>query len=248
MFGENWSNLVRRLRKRDLKKLLIENPSVLRDWLTRYKSKTPTPYDFDTDPLGEVLWDEIGKEFASGHKCPLPALTTPDELAQVIEKITGQFKRLIEKNALCKHLYTDEGKQRPEKFAQLLFYSVADSYCKANNLDLSAEPNAGRGPVDFKMSNGYSTRATVEIKLSSNGGALDGLLCQLPEYSMAEQSIYDCFVLIVVGESRGKVDNIVSVRNKLLKENKLVPNLVIIDAYASYNAESASKLKWPGLW
>ena len=91
-------------------------------------------------------------------------------------------------------------------------------------------------------------RATVEIKLSSNGGALDGILAQLPEYSLAEQSIYDCFVLIVVGPSRSKVDKIVSVRKKLLKKKKDVPNLVVIEAFEAYNAPSASKLRWSESW
>jgi hypothetical protein len=248
MFGENWSNLVRRLRKRDLRRLFIENPAVLKDWLSAYKSKKPDAYDFDSDPLGEIVWDEIGKEFASEYKCTLSNPVSADELARVIGKITSQFKRLIEKNALCKHLYTDSDKQRPEKFAQLLFYAVADSYCKANNLDLSAEPNAGRGPVDFKISGGYNARATVEIKLSSNGGALDGILAQLPEYSLAEQSIYDCFVLLVVGPSKSKVNRIAAMRKKLIKDRKPVPDLVIINAYDAYNAPSASNLHWSESW
>ena len=248
IFGENWSNLVSRLRKGDLKKLFVENPGVLNDWLSVYKSRKPSAYDFSSDPLGEVVWDKLGKEFVSGYRCKLTNPTSGDELAQVIGKITSQFKRLIEKNGLCKHLYTDEGKQRPEKFAQLLFYSVADSYCKANNLDLNAEPNAGRGPVDFKLSRGYHTRATVEIKLSSNGGALDGLLAQLPEYSIAEQSTYDCLVLIVVGPSRSKVDKIEAVRKKLMKEKKQVPNLIVIGAYDANNAPSASNLRWRDSW
>ena len=248
MFGENWSNLVRRLQKRGLRKLFIENPGVLKAWLSEYKSKRPDAYDFDSDPLGEIVWDEIGKEFASEYKCTLPNPASSDELARVVGRMTSQFKRLIEKNGLCKHLYTDNGTQRPEKFAQLLFYSVADSYCKANSFDLSAEPNAGRGPVDFKLSRGYDIRATVEIKLSSNGGALDGLLAQLPTYSLAEQSIHDCLVLIVVGPSRTKVDKMVAVRKKLLREKKQVPDLVIIEAYDACNAPSASKLRWSESW
>jgi hypothetical protein len=162
--------------------------------------------------------------------------------------ITTQFKRLVEINGLSDHLYSDSGKQRPEKFAQLLFYAVADSYCKANNLDLSAEPNAGRGPVDFKLSRGYNVRGTVELKLSSNSKALEGFLVQLPEYTLAEQSVFDCFMIVVVGKSRAKVDAIVDARNKLLKARKMVPQLVVVNAFDAYNTPSASKLWEPPSW
>ena len=247
-FGENWSNLVRRLTKRELRDIFIHHPRLLKEWLKSYKERRPTSYDFDADPLGEVVWDEIGRQFANEHQLQLDEPQSPDELTHVVTQITTKFKRLVEKNGLCKHLYTDDGKQRPEKFAQLLFYAVADSYCEVNNFDLSAEPNAGRGPVDFKLSRGYHQRATVEIKLSSNGKALDGLLAQLPEYSLAEQSIYDCYLLIVVGPSRAKVDEIIAVRNKLLKKGQKVPRFVLVEAYDAYYAPSASKLSYQGSW
>ncbi len=56
-----------------------------------------------------------------------------------------QFKRNLEVNGLKEHLFKKEGfvrKPLHEKYAQLLFYSVADTYCAANNLDLNREPNA----------------------------------------------------------------------------------------------------------
>ena len=248
LLGENWGQLVRDMGKRQIRELLIKRPDVLRELIEQYKQARPEPYDFNDDPLGEVIWEHLGTSFATDNRLKLLKVSTPADLPRTIQLITTQFKRLVEINGLSDHLYSDSGRQRPEKFAQLLFYAVADSYCKANNLDLSAEPNAGRGPVDFKLSRGYNVRGTVELKLSSNSKALEGFLVQLPEYALAEQSVFDCFMIVVVGKSRAKVDAIVHARNKLLKARKTVPHLVIVNAFDAYQTPSASKLWEPPSW
>lgn len=38
-----------------------------------------------------------------------------------------------------------------EKAAQHLFFTMAYSYFKANNLDVTSEADAGNGPVDIKF-------------------------------------------------------------------------------------------------
>jgi hypothetical protein len=60
------------------------------------------------------------------------------------------------------------GSPRPEKAAQRLFFAIAYAYCKANNLDVTPEADTGNGPVDFKVSLGFTGRVLVEIKLSTN--------------------------------------------------------------------------------
>ena len=48
---------------------------------------------------------------------------------------------------------------------QAIFFGVADSYCDANNIDLTKEGNNGRGPVDFKLSRGANDkRITPKIR------------------------------------------------------------------------------------
>jgi hypothetical protein len=57
------------------------------------------------------------------------------------------------------------GGRARDRAAQLVFYGIADAYCSANNLDLSAEPNAGRGPVDFRLA-----RAIIRLRRSATTG------------------------------------------------------------------------------
>ena len=79
-------------------------------------------------------------------------------------------------------------------------------YCLANNLDLSPEPNAGRGPVDFKISRG-NDKTVIEIKLTSNQDTIHGFETQIEEYAKAENTSNKVFLMIDNGHKirAGKV-------------------------------------------
>jgi len=68
-------------------------------------------------------------------------------------------------------------------------------HCKANNIDLSKEANIGRGPVDFKFSQGYTKRVLIEAKLAGNSKFWSGLKTQLPKYLQAEGIEHGIFLV-----------------------------------------------------
>ena len=67
-----------------------------------------------------------------------------------------------------------------EKCVQFILLYGASSFIKANDLDISCEPDEGRGPVDFKISRGQD-KTIVEVKLSSNPQYLHGFTSQRVE-------------------------------------------------------------------
>jgi len=73
---------------------------------------------------------------------------------------------------------------------------------------------------------------------------LDGLLRQLPEYAIAEDSPFNIFLLLIVGPTKSKVGKIKALHRKLRLEGKRVPELIIVDAYVAYEKPSASNLFW----
>src|SRR6202008_2938636 len=93
-----------------------------------------------------------------------------------------------------------QGSPRPEKAAQRLFFAVAHAYCKANDIDLTPEADTGNGPVDFKMSSGFTGRVLVEIKLSTNPKVVAGYAKQLETYKEAEETTRGFYVMIDVGQ------------------------------------------------
>lgn len=103
-------------------------------------------------------------------------------LYDIAKKICYQFKYLIEEKGLWNSLYDDKGNPLNENHSQMLFYGIADTYCKANNIDISRENNNVNGMFDFKLSVRYFNKIVVEIMKSSNSQLLYCYKIQIPIY------------------------------------------------------------------
>ena len=121
---------------------------------------------------------------------------TPEELLAITLEICNAYKSLIENNRMYKLLYNDNGIPKDETAAQLLFYTVAQGYCKQHDVDLNRECDPGIGELDFKLSVGNTSKVVIEMKLSTNSKLLHGFEKQLPAYLRAEETKYGiCLIL-----------------------------------------------------
>ena len=209
-------------------------------FLDMVRSTPARPYDLEGDPDGEVFWRSIAANIAKEVplKISRPTTVNADSVASVVEQIIEQFRFLIEDRRHSEDLYHD-GSPRPEKAAQRLFFAVAHSYCAANNLDITPEPDTGNGPVDFKVSSGFLGRVLVEIKLSTNSKVVDGYTKQLATYLTAEETIVGYYIVIDVGGMGGKDSRLLRVKNEAAQNGRRVPPIVFIDGT---RRRSASKL------
>jgi hypothetical protein len=99
-------------------------------------------------------------------------MAPPTDLASfiaVIEKVIEQYRLFVEGRRGW-YLLWDGAQEKPELAAQLLFYGIARNYCTANGIVIDREVDFGRGPVDFKFSNGYERRAHLEVKTTASSG------------------------------------------------------------------------------
>ncbi|MEZ4721785.1 MAG: hypothetical protein R2813_07925 [Flavobacteriales bacterium] len=128
-------------------------------------------------------------------------LSKKDE-CQIVNDICEQFKQQVENNGLHRLLYENDKKTtKHERVSQKLFFSVAQIFCIANNLDVSPETNSGNGSVDFKFSKGHDIKINVELKLSSSEKLTDGYTRQLEAYNKAEDTNKSFYVVIQVSEN-----------------------------------------------
>lgn len=231
---------VKRPAKYQIRKVLIDKPALLRELIAAYSRANAEPYDFEKDPKGISLWHRASRQLASENPLALPTPTTTAEVHTVVAQICAKFKHLIEQRSLSDLLFDENEKPKPEGASQLLFFGIADSYCVANNLDISREPETGRGPADFKLSRGHRERVIVEVKLSTNAKYLDGLTAQLPTYLNAEGIRSGILILIRVGPNQKRLKTAERVHTELTKAGKRIPELLIIDATKKI---SASKLR-----
>lgn len=230
----------KKLHKSEILSLMHSSMSFRSALVSAYKTMPKQAYDFITDPAGEYAWLAAAREYVAEYPLPLTEfpLNTTDDVLTVTRKICDRFKSLVEDNGLSKLLYNIDGTPKHESAAQLLFYGIADSYCEANNIDLTKEGNNGRGPVDFKLSRGAKDKVVVETKLTSNPQLRHGIETQLPIYMQQEKTKQAIYLVIDTGHSKA-LDNFIRFYNNLGKEIKSKISYLIIDAKSQPSASKA---------
>ena len=136
---------------------------------------------------------------------------------------------MVEDRIYSEELYHD-GKPRAEKAAQRIFFLIAQTFCKANDLDLTPEADTGNGPVDFKISSGFLGRALVEIKLSTNGKLVAGYTRQLEAYATAEEAKLAYYLIVDVGQMGGKYEALMAEKNFMAMKAKPTRPIIVVDA------------------
>jgi hypothetical protein len=171
-------------------------------------------------------------------KIKAPTQPSQKELARVVGEIIGHFQHMVEQNNLWELLWTG-GRPKRERAAQLLFFGVADVFCKANNIDISPETHSGGGPVDFKFSTGYDNRILVEVKRST-GTVVHGYNKQLETYKTAARTDAAIFLVIDVGGMGNKLETIQEVQRQTRDRGDVASEIVVIDATPKASASKRS--------
>ncbi|MET4152220.1 chromosomal replication initiator DnaA [Bradyrhizobium sp. RT7b] len=197
-------------------------------------------YDPNLDALGYYRLKEIltnglpDLKQAAAYNLKLGA----HEIFRVVIDTIELFRRHVEAGNLWEELWVN-GKPKKERASQLIYYAIADCFCKANDVDISPEANMGGGPIDFKFSSGYQARVLVEMK-RSGGTVVHGYEKQLEFYKTASQTDFAVFVIIDYGDGGNKFNEIRKVREGRLARGERASEIVVIDAIPKL---SASKRK-----
>lgn len=238
--GDIWRRKSREA-KADLKNWAMQNEGNFAVLLDILHGAKPSSYDFQDDPKGELTWrrlagplaDLIRKTDLNDTKLDVAGVQS------IVDRIIEEFRFLIEDRRFSEELYSQDGKPRPERSAQRLFFAVAYAFCKAHDLDLTPEADTGNGPVDFKVANGFSGRVLVEIKLSTNSKVLSGYTKQLETYKTAEETQVGYYLVIDVGRMGTKDEKLVQLKNAAAASGESTSEIVFIDGLRK---PSASKL------
>jgi hypothetical protein len=102
-------------------------------------------------------------------------------------------------------------------------------FCEKNNWDINPEEDAGRGPVDFKISRG-NDKTVTEIKLTSNSECVHGLEVQIEEYAKAENTDKKIFILVDTGEHSNRISEVQNKWKEMDAKGLHPAKLVIVDS------------------
>lgn len=238
LIGEIWKAKIRKDKER-IRDSALSSYEAFTVLLETIHGIDPKSYDFNRDPEGVLIWRRIHESVARDYPLALKlkSLTLAD-VYDLVKKIIEQFVHLIENRGLARELW-HEGKRRDEKSVQRIFFAVADSYCKANNLDISPEVDTGTGEIDFKFSAGYECRVLVEVKLSDSSHVVSGYEKQLEAYKTAENTTKGFYIVIDIGKMGKKLDRIWKIRNEIFGKGLPASEIIVVDGKIK---PSASKL------
>lgn len=219
-----------------VRKGVLQSSSIFDQFLQAVRSSA-TAYNQNEDIFGYyTLRDLLAKQ-------PLPTATVrydfrkgPEEVQRVVMDALASFKHHVENGNLWEALWAGNEPKR-KRASQLIFYAIADAHCRANNVDLSSEPNMGGGPVDFKFSDGFEARVVVEMK-RSQGTVEHGYEMQLATYKTAAETNFGVFVVIDYGDGAPKIRRIGQLRDLQLARGLRASEIVVVDARKK---KSASK-------
>lgn len=216
-------------RKEALRKAALSSPDFFKDLLAALKEAS-SHYDPNVDALGYYKLKELLKTDPAGLRVHMDFTLEdgPESVLKLVHKTLDQFKHHVENGNLWEALW--EGAQpKRERAAQLIYYAIAESFCEANNVDISPEANMGGGPIDFKFSKGFNARVLVEMKRSS-GTVIHGYGKQLEFYRKASKTDYGVFVVLDFGDLGKKLDAITKLRNRAVADGHRASDIVVIDA------------------
>jgi len=236
-FGEE---ITRHVDKKTIIEFARKHPDLRERYVKNKENEGSEPYNLRTDPsgyyqpyLGAFSWADRNKFKAK--------IGSKDDVYTAVHDFIGRFKVYVEDQEGWRLLWNDDGSAKKEIAFQALFQGVILPYCRENNIDLSKEPNVGRGPVDFKASHGYAQRVLIEAKLAGNTKFWNGLKKQLPTYLRANQVEEGIFLVACQRDQDfKKVSNIQEMAKEVGKEAGIKIDVVLVDC--RNNPKSASLL------
>ncbi|MER2169190.1 MAG: hypothetical protein ABS938_01005 [Psychrobacillus psychrodurans] len=141
------------------------------------------------------------------------------------------LKQVIEHNDGYKIFYHKGKPMTKEDDIQILYRLT----WFATIVDVNREVNNGRGPVDFKISDGSKDSTIIEFKLASNSKLKKNLEKQVEVYMQANQTTKHFKAIVFFTQQ--EEDKVRKILNELSLHD--VPNIVLIDA-RNDNKPSAS--------
>lgn len=224
-------------RKAALRRAVLESPKTLKEFIEIVKDNADF-YDENIDALGYYQLKSILSKNLSEFKTSksYDFSNDPEKLKEFVIETIQYFADHVENKNLWEELWIGN-KPKKERASQLIYYAMADCYCKANDIDISPEANMGGGPIDFKFSKGYKARVLVEMKRST-GTVVHGYNKQLEIYKTASQTNYGIFVVINYGNLGQKLSTIRKIKAERENNGEISSEIIVIDARKK---KSASK-------
>ena len=231
--ASEWGKYSAAKKKSYMKRMIFEDSDVCKRVIDGYRNEELD----EIDPCIELryLIQKLEKKI---RLLPIDWSTNSsdiDSYTGAIE-IMEKFRQWVEYNKGWEVIQAIDSNKR-EKILQRIIHLAGTIFIDSNNLDMSCEPDEGRGPVDFKVSRGKDL-SIIEVKLSSNDQYLHGYEKQIEEYGKAEKTDRLVYVYVDLGDHPRRLAKLQKLHDERIKNGERTPELIVIN---SKSKESASK-------
>lgn len=236
-------NIGKAAKKADIVRWARQHPDRVREWAKQQTSRQNlSGYDFEADPIGVIKWDSVTAKYTAENPLPPRRVNTQDDLVSLIRQVIQQFRHFIEDQRGWKLLWNDDGKEKPEEAAQLLFLGISQQYLRQFNVEIDREVELGRGPVDFKASSGSSVRLLIEVKKLHNGKFWNGLHYQLPSYLQSDGADFGWLIPIQYRDNENAKEKIRELPKEVAQVSKNIGKRLEYTFIDGRRPSSASKI------
>lgn len=215
------------------------------DLLERYvcdATSEPGAYNVADDPKGLVRWEEAGKEIAAASSAPVPPATQA-QFEQWLVDLATAFKDAVEHNGLWRALWNDGNTQnRPERIVQVIARATWIQHCRVSNIDITREADCGRGPVDFKFSQGWLMRGLIEVKHIASSQFAHGADTQLPTYLKGESAPFGIYLCVGYTEkdfNDQRLSTVIDACTAISNQGMVTIKPIFVDARPKQSASKA---------
>lgn len=157
------------VKKKDIvKKLILEEPELMKDLLDKYKAKSAYPYNFKSDPNGEFRWHNSAREYA--NKFPLTLRDFESESNEkIVDIICQHFSNLVRKG-LCVEFYKESIEPNSEKIGQLILLELLDNYIEGSSFKVTY--NLKNGTINLSNLS-FASEINILLKYTSTPGLIE---------------------------------------------------------------------------
>jgi len=121
--------------------IVLQEPEIMRDFISQYKAKIPIPYDFKKDPDDVFKWHNTAREYAS--RFPLSITDASGKCSfsneEIVEKICVHFRDLVVNKGLDCAFYKAGREPKKEEKGQLILLELLEKYLNLKGSPLRVE-------------------------------------------------------------------------------------------------------------
>lgn len=160
--------------------IVLQEPEIMRDFISQYKAKIPIPYDFKKDSDDVFKWHDTARDYANRFPLNITGSSGKCSLSneEIVEKICVHFRDLVVNKGLSCAFYKAGREPKKEEKGQLILLELLEKY-----LNLKGSPLRVEYVPKYKVINLCDISSfivyTIILKFTSTAGInriYDGLI------------------------------------------------------------------------